>query len=403
MTATPIRVLPSGDAIEDAGTHPIPRRLLAAWAALFFNVLTYPGPALIPIPGPVGQAMAQGSLVLALFLALFANPRMVVRHSSFLILITVLAVSTLVPSIHNEFVLGSSYRALRFIVFVLVLWLLSPWCGRRDMVLLRCHRLVLWVLLASVMLGAAIAPARAFAFEGRLAGVLWPIPPTQVAHYGAILFGTSAVLWVCRVISGRHALVCVLLTGGVMVATHTRTAMGGLIAGLVVAGASLYLSRVRARRAAVLGAVAVVGIVTVFAGDIVTWLLRGQTTEEASQLTGRAEVWSLVSEYPRPWAEAVFGSGMSNLSFKGLSVDSNWVATYLDQGWLGVALHVVILVLLLMMAAVKEAGPHRAVGLFLVVYGTVASVTESGLLIPSAYLLDLAVAAALLLPPASER
>jgi hypothetical protein len=201
------------------------------------------------------------------------------------------------------------------------------------------------------------------------------------------------------VISGRHALVCVVITGGVMVATHTRTAIGGLIAGLVIAGASLFLSRVRARRAAVLGAVAAVGFVTVFVDNIVTWLLRGQTAEQASGLTGRADVWSAVSQYPRPWVEAVFGSGMSNLSFQGLSIDSNWVATYLDQGWLGVALHVVIIVLLLMMAAVKEAGPQRAVGLFLIVYGTVASVTESGLLIPSAYLLDLAVAAALLLPP----
>jgi hypothetical protein len=170
----------------------------------------------------------------------------------------------------------------------------------------------------------------------------------------------------------------------------------------VVAGASLFLSRVRARRAAVLAAVSVVGVVTVFADKIVTWLLRGQTAEQASGLTGRADVWSAVSEHPRPWVEAAFGSGMSNLSFDGLSIDSNWVATYLDQGWFGVTLHAAIILLLLMMAAVREAGPQRAVGLFLVVYGTVASVTESGLMIPSAYLLDLAVAAALLLPAPGE-
>ena len=42
------------------------------------------------------------------------------------------------------------------------------------------------------------------------------MPPTQVAHYAAVLLGTSAVLWMCRVITGRHALLAV----GFCVAVH---------------------------------------------------------------------------------------------------------------------------------------------------------------------------------------
>src|SRR5690349_15114903 len=85
--------------------------------------------------------------------------------------------------------------AARFLVFMAVLWLVSPWFGRRDMALLRCHRMCLGVVLVTVVLGALASPGLAFSFGGRLSGVLWPIPATQVAHYAAIVFGTTALLW----------------------------------------------------------------------------------------------------------------------------------------------------------------------------------------------------------------
>ena len=34
----------------------------------------------------------------------------------------------------------------------------------------------------------------------------------------------------------------------------------------------------------------------------------------------------------------MFGNGLSNKSFDGLPVDSNWVATFLDLGWFGIEL-----------------------------------------------------------------
>ena len=133
-----------------------------------------------------------------------------------------------------------------------------------------------------------------------------------------------------------------------------------------------------------------------FISPLTVWLLRGQSADEANKLTGRTDVWSAVADLERPWIEDLFGWGLSDQSFGGLPIDSSWVATYVDQGWLGVGVQAAVLLLLLLMAVVHRPGPERAIALFLVVYCMVASVTETGLGAPSVYLLDLAVAASLL-------
>ena len=382
----------------------VPRRMILVWAALFLNVLAfYAVPVLIPIPGPIGQMVTQGALPLALGLALIVNRQMVVRPSLVLALFTMMAVTSVMVSFHSEFVMSSTYRACRMAGFIAVLWLLTPWFGRHDMLLLRCHRRCLWVILASVLVGAAVAPGLAFSFEGRLAGVLWPIPATQVAHYAAILFGTSAVLWMCRVITGRHALIALSLTGAVLVGTHTRTALLATAIGLVVAGASLFLGHARVRRTSALTALAGVVVAAVFASELTTWALRGQSTQEASQLTGRTKVWSAVFATPRGRLQEMFGGGPSDQSFNGLPIDSNWVAAYWDQGWLGLIIQATILLVLLLMAATRQRGPQRAAALFMIIYALVASFTETALATPSPYVLDLVVAASLLAPEARGR
>ena len=384
-------------ALDGVRVKGVPGPMLAVWGALFFNVLAFSAnPTVVPIPRPVGQLLTQGALVLALALALAVNRRGVMRPNLVLVLLTMLSVVAVMASIHNEFVLGSTFRACRLAGFVLILWLLTPWWGRQDMLLLRCHRRCLWFILGTVIAGAAIAPGMAFAFEGRLSGVLWPIPPTQVAHYAAMLLGTSAVLWMCRVITGRHMIVSLVATVAVLVGTHTRTALLAVVVGLVVAGASLFLGHARVRRTS--AGMAVLGVVaaTVFASEVTKWALRGQTTQEASQLTGRTKVWSAVFDMPRPKIEELFGSGLSNQSFDGLPIDSNWVASYLDQGWFGIVVQATVILVLLLLAATRERGPQRGVALFIIVYCLVASFTETGLGTASPYLLDLTVAASLL-------
>ena len=382
----------------------MPGLLLAVWGALVVNTHPFTGGlSMLPVPEGVGKLITQGSLVLALLLVLVLNPRGLVRPNFVLLLLTMLAVLALMVSIHNQFLLGSTYRALRFILFAVVLWLLTPWWGRPDMLLLRCHRRVLWVLLSTVLLGAAVAPGLAFSFGGRLAGVVWPIPPTQVAHLAAVLFGTSVVLWMCRVNPGRNAAVTLVISGAVLAATHTRTAVAGTLIGLAVATTSLFLGHVRARRLSAFGVVATVLAASFFASGMTTWALRGQTTREASQLTGRTEVWSDVLAADRPQVKDLFGSGLSNQSFNGLPIDSTWLGMFVDQGIVGVAVLATMLLVLLIMAAAHERGPHRAVALFLVVYCVVGSITETGLGAATPYQLDLVVAAALLAPSTSRR
>lgn len=387
------------EAVRGRATHfrRVPPLVLAAWAALLFNVLT-PGGAetILPLPGPLAQAMAQGSLLLAFVLALLANPRLVLRPHVVLVLLGVLATLSFVVSLHSEFLVGSVYRGLRLLGFVSVLWLLSPWLGRRDLVLLRAHRLCLGAVLASVFVGAALAPGKAFAVDGRLGGTVWPVPPTQVAHYAAVVFGTTVILWMCRVVTGPHALVVGAVSTVALIGTHTRTALIGALLGLAVASASLFLGHARVRRVSASTLVGIVLGTLAFAPQVITWLARGQSSGEATRLTGRTDVWADVFAAERPLWEQFLGTGLSNKSFDGLPIDSNWVATYVDQGWVGMLIEASILVVLLLAAATHVRGPRRAMALFLVVYCIVASVTETGLGDASPYLLDLAVAASLL-------
>jgi len=382
----------------------VARSPLLVWVALFLNVLAFSGlPTVIPIPTTVGQLVTQGALGVALLLALLANPHGVIRPNTFLVLLTLLAVVALMVSLHNEFFYGSTFRACRLLVFVLVLWLLTPWWGRSDLVLLRAHLTCLRAVLVFVLIGAAIAPGVAFSYDGRLSGALWPIPPTQVAHYAGVLLGATAVLWFGGAVRGRTALLTLVGAGAVLIGTHTRTALLAMTVGLAVAGASMFLGHARVRRTSAFLSVIAVLAATFFSPLIIGWLSRGQSLEEASELTGRTKVWSSISGMQRPWLEELFGSGLSNKSFNGLPIDNNWVAVYVDQGWFGVIIDAALLIILILLAATHQRGIRRAAALFLITYCLVASITETGLGDASPYLLELVLAASLLAAPAGRR
>jgi hypothetical protein len=311
-------------------------------------------------------------------------------------------VVALMVSIHNEFMLGSTFRASRLLGFIAVLWLLTPWWGRSDFALLRAHLTCLRIVLLTVLVGAVVAPGAAFSYGGRLSGALWPIPPTQVAHYAAVLLGCTVVLWFAGAVRGRTALLTLLAAGAALVGTHTRTALLAMTVGLAVAGASMFLGHARVRRASALIGVIAVVTATFFAPLIVGWLWRGQTLEDVAQLTGRTKVWSSIFGLQRPWLQELFGSGLSNKSFDGLPIDSNWLAVYLDQGWFGVFVDAALLIILILLAATHMRGVRRALALFLVAYCLVASITETGLGDASPYLLELVIAASLLAAPAGQ-
>jgi O-antigen ligase len=392
----------------DLSRDPRLRRVSVIWALLFFNALTPGQGALLPIPHRIAQLMTQGALVIALLLALTINPRMRIRPNWLLGLYAVLAISSLTMS--SRLVgLGAEFRSLRLIVFLFVLWLLTPWWGRRDMLLLRSQMSVLVLVLGSVVLGLLISPRKAL-INGRLFGTIWPIWPTGVAHYAGELAGLTALLWLCNLISRRRALVVGVSAVIILVLSHTRTALLAMLVALLVACTSLLVARRRVRRtmAAVLLVVVVIGVPA--SPFLAHWLARGENAQGLADLSGRTNAWSAVLAVHRPTTNVIFGSGLSNdavngssnSALNGLSIDSSWISIYQDQGIFGDVLVGSIFVLLLLTALCRARGPTRAVAIFLIVYCLIESINESGLGGVSPYLLDLTVAASLLTFPSAS-
>ncbi len=275
-----------------------------------------------------------------------------------------------------------------------MLWLLTPWWGRRDAILLRSQMRFLVLILASVVLGSAVSPSLAYAGH-RLDGVIWPIPATQVGHYAAELTGLTLLLWLCGLMSRRTALILTVPSLGMLLLTHTRTALGAAVAGLLVAGLSLLTAKRRVRRA-LAAAVVAVAVALPASPLVVNWLDRGQSGATLTQLSGRTNFWGLVFAEQRPVTNQILGSGLSNGTVNGLPIDSSWVEVYQDQGIVGDLLVGAMFVLLLLIALFSDRGPPRALALFLIVYCLVASFTEDGAGIASQYALDLTLAASLL-------
>ena len=379
------------------------RRINAVWGLLFLDTLTFVGgTAVVPIPSHVGKVITQGALPLAILVALTVNPKVRVRPNVFLCIVSLLVVDTVITTLQPQH-FGQVYRTFRLAEFVVALWLLTPWWGRRDLLLFRIHLRWLYIALGSVVLGILIAPGHAFAQGGRLSGVIWPMFPTQVAQYAAVAGGLTVVLWLARMLNGWFALASVTVALAVLVLTHTRTALAGFVVGLLLASLSLFTINARVRRFFAAGAAAVsIGVVTV-ASVVTTWLARGENAQGLTTLTGRTNFWALVLAQPRTKFQEIFGFGLSNASINGLPIDSNWLASYMMEGIFGVVVCALMLLWLFVTAFFQPRGLRRALALFLVTYCTLASYTETGYADVSMYLLHLTVAASLLVTPLVAR
>jgi hypothetical protein len=377
------------------------RRLIGVvWGLLVLDVLTYSG-SLLPIPTFVGKLITQGALPVALFGALALNRRLIIRPNVFLTLATVLVAEAVLTTLHPQY-FGTIYRTFRFAEFVVTLWLLTPWWGRRDLLLIRCHLKALLVVLGSVILGLVVAPGLAMT-GGRLTGVIWGIPATQVAHYAAVTLGLVLVLWLCGQVRGRRVLLIVFGAIVVLVLTHTRTALVGAVAGILVAGLSLIVAKARVRKFLVAASGVVLIVALTLSSVIATWLARGEGAHQLTNLTGRTKVWAPLLALPRDKFQEIFGFGLSNDSFNGLPIDSNWLAAYQTQGFFGIFICAAMLLFLLVTAYFQPRGVRRALALFLITFCLVSSFTEVGFLDASMYLLDLTLAASLIAPMSGRR
>jgi hypothetical protein len=400
-SAAALRRRPGAIALDPAAARErsIRRRINAAWGLLYLNTMTFVAEtSVVPIPGKVGKGIAQGALPLAILVLLTVNPKIKVRPSVFLSLVALLVVDTVLTAIEVHH-FGTAFRTFRLAEYVAALWLLTPWWGRSDMLLLRCHLRWLYVGIGSLFLGLMISPGRAFSFDGRLTGVIWPMLPTQNAQYAAVACGLTVVLWLARLVRGRATLIGVAATVTVLLLSHTRTALVALIAGVLVAGLSLFTVNARVRKFFATGAVIVSIAVMTVAGFVATWLARGEGTQGLATLTGRTNFWALVLNTPRDKFQEIFGFGLSNASINGLPIDSNWLSAYMQEGLFGVVACAMILVFLLVAAFFQPPGTRRALALFLVTYCLLASFTEDAFTDVSTYLLELTVAASLLAVP----
>jgi hypothetical protein len=227
------------------------------------------------------------------------------------------------------------------------------------------------------------------------------MPQTQVAHYAAVAAGLGIVLWLCGSISRTPALLLALGGIAMILLTHTRTALLALVVGVVFAALALFLSRRRVRRVVTVTLIVAPLTFIAFAPAVAVWFNRDQNAQAIAGLSGRKRVWTALVNTPRPQFNRLFGSGLSNESFNGDSIDSTWLAVYLDQGLVGDAIVGAILLYLLVASAFRRTGAARSVAIFLIVYCAFASYTEVTLGVVTPYLLDVTVAASLLVVPAA--
>ncbi len=392
-TATRIR----GEAtVEPASSTP--KWAALAWALLIINTLGSTGAkTVIPLPRSVSQLVTMGSLMTAFVIALALNKHLRIRPSAYLLLLTLLLLSSILASADLKEGAGALFRCFRLTVFLSTLWLLTRWWDG-GFGFVRSHIRTYGIVLASVAVGLVVSPGNAMPEEygGRLSGAVWPLTPPQIGQYAAVISGLTLLLWFGRRTTWRSALIIVVPALALLLLTHTRTATLGLLAGLLVAFLSMALTSARARKvfAWTAGIGGVGGLV--LAGALQAWFLRGQSADNFSSLTGRAKVWDALLEAPRTTSEYIFGVGLTDKSYDGLPIDNSWLAIYHEQGFVGIALVAGFLLTLVVVAVLRPPSLARACAIFLITYCISASYTEAGLGDASPYLLHLALAASLL-------
>ncbi|MFE2173220.1 O-antigen ligase domain-containing protein [Kitasatospora sp. NPDC058115] len=380
-----------------------PKAVWIVWALLGLNTLGSAGAkTIVRLPRSLIQMATMGALVSAFALALALNLRLRVRAGSFLVLLSLLLVPSLISSLRLEVGAGALFRCARLTIFIATLWLLSRW-WTGGLLFVRTHIRMYFGVLVLVAAGLVISPGTAMPeyYGGRLVGALWPLTPPQIGQYSAVIIGLTVLLLLGRETTGTSAAVVIVPTLVLLAMTHTRTATVGLLVGLALAIGSLLLTSAAARRFFTWAVVSATVAAVAFSSALQSWFMRGQSKENFSNLTGRAKVWDALLSAPRTLPERVFGVGLGDKSFGGLPIDNSWLAVYNEQGQAGIVLVAAVLVALLGVALLRPPSLPRACAIFLISYVALSSYTEAGLGDASPYLLHLALAASLLATPAA--
>src|SRR5438067_2549619 len=167
------------EARAPARTHPMAR---VAWSLLILNTLGSAGAkTVIPIPRSVMQLVTMGALLAAFGIALALNHRLRFRPSAYLMLLSAMLLVAIIASVRLESGYGALFRCFRLALFVLTLWLLTPWWNG-GMAFVWSHLRTFGAELVTVAIGLVISPGKAMPdiYGGRLSGAMWPLTPPQV-------------------------------------------------------------------------------------------------------------------------------------------------------------------------------------------------------------------------------
>ena len=396
---------------------PAPRSLAIVTGAWLLIVLTVqPWVAsersLLGIATEEGSELGKGLLTGVVFLgaAAVAAPRfrMMIPPTYGLYLVYVLFA---VPgAIYSESA-SAFLRAGRLGMVVAIPALLWPWLSGDPDAFLRVHRRAHTVLAAAVVGGVVLGGSAAWEFGipfgdgGRLQGVVPPMSAVRVGEVGAILAGLGLIGVAFAKIRPTFGLAGALVGLGLIFLSHTRTAAGALVAGLIVA--SLSVARSRQGRWALTAIFLVLLTGMVFLNPLRSWVLREQPPEQFATLTGRWAAWESLVQKELAAEEIVFGHGLGS---KTITLEPNTLAQPwlelqrekpIDNGWLSVfwesgAVGVVLITLALVMAFViawRAPTPYvRAASVYLLVLVGVASMLETGLSDTSSLTLHVLVA-----------
>lgn len=219
--------------------------------------------------------------------------------------------------------------------------------------------------------------------SGRLSGGVPPIAPNEIA----VLCGVPFVVLLWRVVYvGRNrfdALVLVVLAATVYL-TASRTGIA-----LLVAGSVLLLMRAKhIRGTVVVGLVAslpLMAYVAVFTDVLSGFLDRGGTGNTAT-LNSRTIAWSAAADLADEPLQHLMGAGLSRkiIEVTGQywstqTLDSTWVSTLVQAGYLGLVLLTALIVYGAVCAS-RTAAPFSVLLWVLLVFSVGRSILESGML-----------------------
>ncbi len=388
----------------DGGLEPLPDKIRRyatwSWISLLVSILpwsfTQTGRITFISKRPE-QVLVVCSLGVAFYFGYKANSRFKLAHAWPVVLYSAMAVIALFPPLGGRAGLGSLFRAIRFLLTLVLLLQLVPIFARDRYIPLRGHFLVMKITVVSSLVSLAVG--RGFDGEGRLITQLPAFPAPGLAQWTSLFCFLLIFLMLNRAIPVRSGMAWLAASGLCLFLSHSRTPLvaggAGFVAGLV----AMFVSSQRARRFVSWVMFLVPVSALMFGPAVQAWFLRGQDQSQISTLTGRTKAWAKVYSFPRDVYSRLFGVGLTDKSIEGLPIDSGYLSVYHEQGRVGVAIMTLIFVVYLARILSRRPSAARAMALFLVVYVLIASYTETGIGDMSGYVLHLVMAMVLVVVP----